>query len=201
LLYPCHVLIALTGGIGSGKSTVAKRWVELGATEIDADLLAREVVMPGTEGLAAVLSEFGSDLELEDGTLDRAGLASRAFATPEARLKLEAILHPRIQARAQELTARIQGVVVYTIPLFVETKSPLKFDAVVTISAPESVRVARLVNQRGMSEQEALARIQSQASDAEREAVADVVISSDCGLDELLARAEKVYYELTGESK
>lgn len=187
------MLVALTGGIGSGKSTVAARWVELGATEIDADVLAREVVEPGSAGLAQVADEFGSDVVRSDGTLDRQLLASRAFANPERRKKLEAILHPLIQERAKQLTDGLEGLIVYTIPLLVETESPLKFDRVVTVSCPEAVRVDRLVTLRGLSSEEALARIRSQAKDEEREAVSDTVIHSDCPLDELLAKADQVF--------
>lgn len=187
------MLVALTGGIGSGKSTVAARWVELGATEIDADILAREVVEPGSEGLAQVAAEFGHDLIRSDGTLDRQLLATRAFASPERRRKLEAILHPLIQERAKALTSSIEGLIVYTIPLLVETQSPLQFDRVVTVSCPEAVRVDRLVTLRGLSPEEAMARIRSQATDQERERVSDTVIDSDCTLDELLARADEVF--------
>ena len=145
------VLIGLTGGIGSGKSTVAKRLVELGATEVDADLLAREVVAPGTDGLEAVAKSFGGDLVSSDGSLDRALLAQRAFSSEENRKALEAILHPLIQKLSRERIAQASGLVVYTIPLLVETNSTLPFDKIVTVSAPVEVRVRRLVQSRGMS--------------------------------------------------
>jgi dephospho-CoA kinase len=191
------MLIALTGGIGSGKSTVAAEWVSLGATEVDADVLAREVVEPGTEGLAQVAKEFGSEVINPDGTLNRAALAGKAFASEEARKKLERILHPLIQGLAAEKISQISGVVVYTIPLLAETKSPLKFDKVVTISCPEDVRVKRLIA-RGLSEDDARRRIAAQASDAEREQKADIVISSDCDKSELIERARRVYRDLNG---
>lgn len=191
------MLIALTGGIGSGKSTVAGRWVELGATEVDADLLAREVVEPGSEGLAAVVEQFGKDVLNSDGSLNRTRLAELAFASEKQRKALEAILHPRIQKLALERTNSIEGVVVYTIPLFVETNSPLIFDHVVAISCDEEVRVRRLVQNRGMTESEARTRIASQATDLQREAVADLVIDSNCSLDELLLRADEAYARLT----
>ena len=191
------MLIALTGGIGSGKSTVAGRWVELGATEVDADLLAREVVEPGSEGLAAVVEHFGADVLNPDGSLNRAKLAEHAFASDDERKALEALLHPRIQKLALERTNAVDGVVVYTIPLFVETTSPLRFDHVVAISCDEEVRIQRLIQNRGMSEPEARTRIASQATDLEREAVADVVIDSNCSLDELLQRADEAYARLT----
>lgn len=191
------MLIGLTGGIGSGKSTVASRWVALGATEIDADKLAREVVGPGTAGLMAVADLFGTDLVQADGTLNRSLLAERAFGTAESRKDLEAILHPLIQQLAKEKVSGVQGHVVYTIPLLVETNSQLPFDKVVTVSCPEDVRLERLVRSRGMSESDARARIASQATDAEREARADVVIDSNCSLEELEQRADATYRALT----
>jgi dephospho-CoA kinase len=190
------VLIGLTGGIGSGKSTVAKRLVELGATEIDADLLAREVVSPGSEGLAEVASRFGADLITDSGTLNRALLAERAFSSEDNRKALEAILHPRIQKLSRERISEARGLVVYTIPLLVETNSALPFDKVVTVSAPEAVRVERLVQSRGMKEEEAKARISAQATDEQREAVADYVIKSDCSMDELHAQVDRLFHEV-----
>lgn len=187
------MLIALTGGIGSGKSTVARRWVELGATEIDADVLAREVVEPGSIGLTKVVAAFGPEVLTQDGSLDRAALARIAFASEDQRLKLEGILHPLIQELALTKVSEVTGVVVYTIPLFVESNSKLKFDKVVAISCDEAVRVQRLVANRGMTESEASSRIAAQASDSEREAVADIVIDSNCSLEELLHRADSVY--------
>jgi len=194
------VLIALTGGIGSGKSTVARRWVELGATEIDADVLAREVVAPGSTGLALVAKQFGSEVLASDGTLDRAALARIAFSSEENRKLLESILHPLIQQLALEKVEGLSGIIVYTIPLFVESNSKLKFDKVVTISCDEEVRVKRLVESRGMSEGEAISRISAQASDAQREAVSDIVIDSNCTMAELVSRADSVF-ETFKESK
>ena len=194
------MLIALTGGIGSGKSTVARRWVELGATEIDADVLAREVVAPGSTGLALVAKQFGSEVLAADGTLDRAALAKIAFSGEENRKLLESILHPLIQQLALEKVEGLSGVIVYTIPLFVESNSKLKFDKVVTISCDEAVRVKRLVESRGMSEGEASSRISAQASDAQREAVSDIVIDSNCTMAELVSRADSVF-ESFKESK
>ena len=187
------MLIALTGGIGSGKTTVASRWVELGAHEIDADLLAREVVEPGTEGLAAVVERFGKGILLPDGSLDRGALASVAFADEHSRKDLEALLHPRIQALAAERVMGLSGTIIYTIPLLAETNSKLDFDRVVTVSCDESVRVDRLVTLRSMSKEDAMGRVAAQASDAEREAKADTVIDSNCPMDELIARADEVF--------
>ncbi|PWL20386.1 MAG: dephospho-CoA kinase [Candidatus Aquiluna sp. XM-24bin5] len=187
------MLIALTGGIGSGKTTVAARWVELGAREIDADLLAREVVEPSTEGLAEIVERFGKEILLADGSLDRGALAKVAFADDQSRKDLEAILHPRIQRLAAERVKGLGGVIVYTIPLLAETSSKLEFDRVVTVSCDEAVRIDRLVTLRGMSKEEAMGRITAQASDAEREARADTVIDSNCPMDELISRADEVF--------
>lgn len=187
------MLIALTGGIGSGKSTVARRWVELGATEVDADVLAREVVEPGSVGLEQVTQEFGSSVLSQSGTLDRAALAKIAFANDANRVKLESILHPLIQDLALQKVSNLEGIVVYTIPLFVESKSKLQFDRVVAISCDEEVRVGRLIEHRGMNEAEAKSRIAAQATDSEREAVADLVIDSNCSLEELIQKADAIY--------
>ena len=187
------MLIALTGGIGSGKTTVAARWVELGAREIDADLLAREVVEPSTEGLAEIVERFGKEILFADGSLDRGALAKVAFADDQSRKDLEAILHPRIQRLAAERVKGLGGVIVYTIPLLAETNSKLEFDRVVTVSCDEAVRIDRLVTLRGMSKDEAMGRITAQASDAEREARADTVIDSNCPMDELISRADEVF--------
>ncbi|MCF8524592.1 MAG: dephospho-CoA kinase [Aquiluna sp.] len=187
------MLIALTGGIGSGKSTVARRWVELGATEVDADLLAREVVEPGSIGLEQVTQEFGPSVLTESGSLDRAALAKIAFASDANRIKLEGILHPLIQELALQKVNNLEGVIVYTIPLFVESKSKLQFDQVVAISCDEDVRVRRLVESRGMNEAEARSRIAAQATDVQREMVADLVIDSNCPLEELIQKADAIY--------
>jgi len=187
------MLIALTGGIGSGKTTVASRWVALGASEIDADVLAREVVEPGTEGLAAVVARFGEQVLEPDGSLNRSALASVAFASEDSRKDLEALLHPRIQTLAAERVVGLEGVIVYTIPLLAETNSKLDFDRIVTVSCDENVRIDRLVTLRGMSKEEAMQRIAAQATDAEREARADTVIDSNCPMDELLAKADEVF--------
>lgn len=192
------MLIALTGGIGSGKSTVARRWVELGATEIDADVLAREVVAPGSAGLGQVVKQFGEGVLAPDGSLNRAALAQVAFSSEENRKLLESMLHPLIQQLALERVRDLTGIVVYTIPLYVESNSKLKFDKVVTISCDEAVRTQRLVTSRGMSESEAISRIKAQASDSQREAVADIVIDSNCSLEELLAKADKVFESFQG---
>lgn len=191
------MLIALTGGIGSGKSTVAAEWVKLGATEIDADLLAREVVEPGQPGLNALVSEFGDRVLDDTGHLNRTKLAELTFSSSSTRKKVESLLHPLIQQLAQvRIKQGNQDIVVYTIPLLAETKSPLRFDKIVTISCPEEVRLERLLA-RGMNREDAERRIAAQATDAEREAKSDIVIDSNCTLPELLTRARDVYKVIT----
>jgi dephospho-CoA kinase len=187
------MLIALTGGIGSGKSTVARRWVALGGTEIDADVLARQVVEPGTAGLAEVVRAFGTEVLNEDKSLNRVQLAQIVFGSPEKRTALQEILHPLIQARAKKLISEIEGVIIYTIPLLVETNSPLIFDRIVTVSAPEAVRIDRLMKDRGMTVEDVQSRIEAQATDVERELLADTVIDSDCTLVDLQSRADAVF--------
>ncbi len=191
------MLIALTGGIGSGKSTVAAEWVRLGATEIDADLLAREVVEPGEVGLERLVAELGSQILDETGHLNRTKLAELSFTDPSVRKRVQGILHPLIQALALERTSANQdSVIVYTIPLFVETQSPLQFDKVVTISCPEEIRVERLLK-RGMTREDAMRRISAQATDKQREELADLIINSNCTLEELLTRAREAYRTIT----
>ena len=195
------MLIALTGGIGSGKTTVARIWVTLGATEIDADVLARKVVQPGSDGLNQVVEEFGVDILNEDGSLNRTALGKIIFKSPDLRLKLEQITHPLIQGLAKQIIASTQGPIVYTIPLLVETNSPLQFDSIVTVSAPEKIRVQRLVAERGMSEKDARSRISAQVTDQEREAVADHVIDSNCTLEDLSIRATAVFQAIVEDTQ
>ncbi|MDR2566035.1 MAG: dephospho-CoA kinase [Bifidobacteriaceae bacterium] len=171
--------VALTGGIGAGKSTALRRLAELGYPVVDSDVLARAVVAPGAPGLAAVAQAFGQAILLTDGSLDRAALGRIVFADAQARARLEAITHPLIQsesARIQE-RARAAGAqaVICDIPLLVETSQAGDFDLVVTVAAPESVRLERLTK-RGMTPSHALARIRAQVTEAERAAVADIVL-------------------------
>jgi dephospho-CoA kinase len=195
------VLIGLTGGIASGKTTVANRWAELGAEIIDADELAREVVAPGSEGLQEIAESFGSDFVQGDGTLNRSLLADTIFMDTHKRKRLEAITHPKIRQLAlTRLAVAGDKPVVYVIPLLVESASTLPFDSVVTVSAPESVRLDRMVKNRGLSPELAQARLGAQANDIEREAVANHVISSDCSLAELIARADNLWAKLTAVS-
>ena len=195
------MLIALTGGIGSGKTTVARIWVTLGATEIDADVLARKVVQPGSDGLNQVVEEFGVGILNQDGSLNRTALGKIIFKSPDLRLKLEQITHPLIQRLAKHIIASTQGPIVYTIPLLVETNSPLQFDSIVTVSAPEEIRVQRLVAERGMSEKDARSRISAQVTDQEREAVAEHVIDSNCTLEDLRIRSTAVFQSIVEDDQ
>jgi dephospho-CoA kinase len=191
------VQIGLTGGIGSGKSTAAARFAELGALLIDADTLAREVVEPGTGGLAAVVAEFGEQVLDGDGRLDRPALARVVFGDEAARERLNAIVHPRVRARAAELIAAAPPgtVVVQDVPLLVETGHAGAYDLVVVVEAPEELRVQRLARDRGMSAEEARARMASQATDEQRRAVADVVLINDGTPDQLRAKVDALWAE------
>lgn len=173
---PVMLRVGLTGGIGAGKSTVAARLAELGAVVIDADAIAREVVEPGTEGLAELVAAFGDDILTTEGTLDRPALAAKAFADDEARRRLNAIMHPRIGARTAELfdAAPPDAIVVHDVPLLVENNLAPAYHLVLVVDADEEVRVRRLVSSRGMTEQDARARIAAQATTEQRRAVADV---------------------------
>ena len=189
--------VGLTGGIGAGKSAVAKRLAELGAVVIDADQLAREAVAPGTEGLAEVVAVFGDGVLAPDGSLDRSAVAARVFSDPAARRRLEAIIHPRVRARSAELVAAApsDAVVVQDIPLLVESGLADSFDLVIVVEAPESVRIERLVTTRGMTREEAMARIAAQASAARRREVADVVIDNVGDLEALRATVDRLWYD------
>ncbi|WP_073332739.1 dephospho-CoA kinase [Actinomyces glycerinitolerans] len=171
--------MGLTGGIGAGKSEVARLLAEHGAVVVDADAVSREVVAPGTDGLNAVVAEFGQQLLNADGALDRAALGRIVFADPVRRARLEEILLSRI---AEQAWARLEAVpagqvAVYDVPLLVEEQMQDLFDVVVVVEAELEARLTRLT-QRGLEREQALARISSQASDAERRAVADVVLSN-----------------------
>ncbi|WP_337060632.1 dephospho-CoA kinase [Kineococcus sp. G2] len=172
--------VGLTGGIGAGKSTVAKHLVALGAFLVDADVLAREVVAPGTGGLRAVVELFGPGVLREDGQLDRAALGRLVFSDPGARRALNAVVHPRVAARREELVAAAppDAVVVEDVPLLVETGAAARFALVVLVHADVDERVRRLVSDRGMDPRDAHARVAAQASDEERAAVADVVLDN-----------------------
>jgi dephospho-CoA kinase len=191
--------VGLTGGLASGKSTVSGLLRELGAVVIDADVLAREVVEPGTPGLAAVVAEFGPEVLAEDGGLDRARLGSVIFADPGRREALEQIVHPLVRARAAELEAAAPpgALVVHDIPLLVETGQAPAFDAVVVVDVPEELQVERAMRDRGWGEEEARSRIAAQASRDERLAVATHVIDNSATPEDLRRRVAEVFGELT----
>jgi len=197
------VQIGLTGGIGSGKSTAAARFAELGALVIDADVLARDAVEPGTDGLAAVVAEFGEQVLDADGRLDRPALARLVFGDEAARGRLNAIVHPRVRARAVELIAAAPPgtVVVQDVPLLVETEQAGAYDLVVVVEAPEELRVRRLAADRGMSAEEVRARMASQATDEQRRAVADVVLVNDGTPDDLSAKVDALWADRIAGSR
>ena len=193
-------LIALTGGIASGKSVVADRLAGHGAVVVDADALARRVVEPGTPGLARIAEEFGPSVIAPDGTLDRAALGAIVFTDPEKREALNAITHPEIMKLGNELFAAAaaadpHAVGVYDVPLLVEAVHgrPRKYDLVVVVHADAETRIRRMVELRGMTREEAAHRINSQASDAERLAIADVVIDSNGTLERTLEQADELW--------
>jgi dephospho-CoA kinase len=188
--------IGLTGGIGSGKSTVAALLAQRGARVIDADRIAREVVEPGTPGLAAVVAEFGDGVLTPDGALDRPALAARVFADPAARARLDAVVHPLVRARAAELVAEApaDAVVVQDVPLLVESGQAAAFDLVLVVETDLETRVARLVD-RGLSAEDARARIAVQATDEQRRAVADVVLRNDGDRAALAAQVDRCWTE------
>ncbi|MEY3472505.1 MAG: hypothetical protein RLY22_8 [Actinomycetota bacterium] len=190
-------LVGLTGGIASGKSTVASLWNELGATVIDADLLAREVVEPGTSGLEKLATVFGSRVLNSDGSLNRSALAEIVFEDPEQRLQLESIVHPLIQELSrQRISEASTEIVVYVIPLLAETQSTLPFDLVVTVEAPEQEQVRRMVEDRKMDASDALRRIKTQASPAMRARLADRILNANQSLDLLKKDATKLFAEI-----
>jgi dephospho-CoA kinase len=188
--------IGLTGGIGSGKSTVSALLAARGAVVIDADRIAREVVEPGTPGLAAVVEAFGADVLRADGSLDRPALAAIVFGDAESRKRLDGIVHPLVRSRAAELAAAApeDAVVVHDVPLLVETGQTGSYDVVLVVRADPEVRVQRLL-QRGLPEDDARARIAAQASDEQRSAVADVVLDNDGSPDELADQVNRFWAE------
>jgi len=192
--------VGLTGGVASGKSTVSSLLRELGAVVIDADALAREVVEPGTPGLAAVVDTFGREVLADDGSLDRARLGAIVFDDPERRAALEAIVHPLVRDRAAtiEEAAPAGAVVVQDIPLLVETGQSEQFDAVIVVDVPEEVQVERAMRDRGWSRDEAMSRIAAQASREQRRAVATYVVDNSGTTEDLRQRVAEVFAALTG---
>jgi dephospho-CoA kinase len=188
--------IGLTGGIGSGKSTVSGLLAARGAVIVDADRIAREVVEPGTPGLAAVVEAFGEQVLGADGSLDRPALAAVVFSDPAARARLDAVVHPLVRRRTAELVAEapVDAVVVNDVPLLVETGQAASYDVVLVVEADPEIRVARLV-QRGLTEDDARARIASQATDEQRRAVADVVLDNSGTPEELAEQVDRFWAE------
>jgi dephospho-CoA kinase len=193
------LLVGLTGGIGSGKSTVAAMLAERGAVVVDADDLARRAVETGTPGFDRVREAFGETVVGPDGSLDREALAALVFRDPDARRKLESIVHPEVARLFLEERQRHEGthqVLVYAVPLLVENGLQGMFDVVVVVTADEATRVARL-QRRGLEAQAARDRMAAQLTDAERERVADVLIRNDGSMEELVRRVDEVWADLT----
>ena len=190
--------VGLTGGIGAGKSEVSRLLVECGAVLIDADRIAREVVAPGTPGLAAVVEAFGTEVLAPDGSLDRPGLGSIVFADPEKLAVLNSIVHPLVGARSRELesAAPVDAVVVHDVPLLTENGLAPLYDVVVVVDASPETQLDRLVRLRGMTENDARARMAAQATREKRREIADVVIDNDVPLPELEQRVKDVWADL-----
>ncbi|MER7657222.1 dephospho-CoA kinase [Streptomyces albidoflavus] len=197
------LIVGLTGGIGAGKSEVSRLLVEHGAHLVDADRIAREVVEPGTPGLAAVVEAFGESVLAADGSLDRPKLGEIVFADPERRAVLNGIVHPLVGARSAELQSQApeDGVVVHDVPLLTENGLAELYDLVIVVDVEPRTQVERLVRSRGMSEEEARARMAAQAGREERLAVADIVIDNEVSLDALRGRVAEVWTELDARAK
>lgn len=199
-------IVGLTGGMGSGKSTVSRMLADLGAEVVDADRVAREVVEPGRPALDEIADRFGPDVLLPDGALDRGALAEVVFSDAEALADLEAITHPRIRARIVELVEEARtshgdgAIVVLDHPLLVETGQHEHVDAVVVVTAPLDTRVRRLADGRGIAPEDARARIRTQAHDDTRSAVADHVIDNSGDLQALRAEVDALWQELATEA-
>ena len=191
--------IGLTGGIASGKSTVARKLEQLGAVTIDADVLARDVVALGTEGLKAVVARFGESVLAADGSLDRSALARVIFADPQARADLNAIIHPLVRERAAELEAAAPAgaVVVHVIPLLVETGQQDRFDAVVVVDTTVEEQLRRLTRRDGLTQTEAEQRVAAQASREERLGAATHVIDSSGPVRETMRQVGELWRSLS----
>ena len=194
--------VGLTGGLGSGKSTVAALLGEHGAVIIDADVVAREVVRAGTPGFAAVVARFGPDVVGRDGELDRAALARIVFADGAALDELNAIVHPLVGSRSAELAAAVPpgAVVVHDIPLLAENGLADRFDTVVVVEADREIRLARLA-ERGLTRAEAEARMAAQATDEQRRAIADEIVRNDGDLDSLARQIDRLWDRLSGSAR
>ena len=192
--------VGLTGGVASGKSAVSAILDELGAVVVDADVLAREAVAPGTDGLQEVVEAFGPGVLTDQGELDRPAMGAIVFADAEKRRVLEAIIHPRVRARAAEIEASAgpDDVVVHDIPLLAETGQGDGFDAVIVVDVPTETQVERMVDLRGMTREDAEARVAAQATRGERLAIATHVVDNTGSLEDLRRRVRDVYRELCG---
>jgi dephospho-CoA kinase len=190
------IKVALTGGIGSGKSAAGDFFEELGAVVVDADQLSRDVIERGTDGFDELVATFGDEI-LTNGILDRSKLGQIVFADPKARKTLEEIIHPRVAEAFEEIVEEspADAVIVYQIPILVETKGQDRFDYIITVEATLENRTARLKN-RGLKGYEIEARLKAQASDAERAAIADAVFNNDGDLDQLLRQVENIYEDI-----
>lgn len=195
--------VGLTGGIGAGKSEVSRLLVEHGAVLIDADRIAREVVAPGTPGLAAVVQAFGEDVLAEDGSLDRPKLGSIVFSDPDRLAVLNSIVHPLVGARSRELesAAAEDAVVVHDVPLLAENALAPLYDLVVVVDASPETQLDRLVRLRGMTEQDARARMAAQATREKRLEIADLVIDNDVPLEDLRRRVQEVWGDLVRRAR
>ncbi len=191
--------IGLTGGIGSGKSEVSRRLAERGAVVIDADKIAREVVEPGTEGLAEIVAAFGDGVLRPDGSLDREKLGSIVFSDAAKLTILNGIVHPKVGTRVQQLLDETpaDGVIVYDVPLLAENKLAPTFDQVIVVDTDDEIRIRRLGETRGMSESDARARIAAQASREERLSIADTVIDNNGTVEDLDRQIDEVWACLT----
>lgn len=200
--YAAAVRVGLTGGVASGKSTVSVMLSELGAVIIDADMLAREAVAVGSEGLELVRAAFGDPVIAADGSMDRAAVAAIVFADPDQRRVLEEIIHPRVRARAAQIeqAAPPEALVVHDIPLLVETGQAPDFDAIIVVDAPVETALGRMISDRGMTAEDAQARIAAQATREQRRAVATYLIENNSTLAHLRARVEEVYDDLIGRA-
>jgi len=198
-------LIGLTGGIASGKSLVSTRLAELGAVVIDADVLARDAVAPGSPGLARIVEEFGPEILTADGELDRRSLGRLVFGHPERLAALNAIVHPEVRRLAAEAVASAiaadpSATIVYDIPLLAETweQRTEDFERVLVVEAPTDVRIERMVENRGMTEAEARSRVASQATDAERRAIATDLIDNSGAIEDTLAAVDEFWASVHG---
>lgn len=191
--------IGLTGGIGSGKSTVAQMFKDLGAVIIDADAISRELMEPGQDVLAQTVGEFGIEILHEDGTLNRQALATIVFSEEDARQKLNAIVHPAVRQRSRELIEEVQNqpdfsdVVIEDIPLLTETGQGDRFDGIIVVEVKPEVRLERLIQNRGMTREDALARIKVQAQDEERRKIATWLVDNSGSINETEAQVSEIW--------